>query len=172
MTKAATAKYQIQQIMSASPARLVAMLFDKAIMSLNEAIRAIEQGDIEARWRANGRAMEIVTHLLATLDMEKGGQIAANLEQLYVFMLRRMPDTDLQNSPVPAREVIGLLEPLRKSWHEVASRPAEAIAAATAAAATATTQPPAAPQKPASAPAPAKAKDEIIPPMTGIALSA
>lgn len=122
MTKNAADKYQVQQIMTASPARLVAMLFDKAISSLHEAIRAIEAGNVEARWRANGRAMEIVSHLWATLDMEKGGQIAANLDQLYKFMLERLPDVDLHNNPGPARDVIGLLEPLRKSWHTVASQ--------------------------------------------------
>ena len=72
MSKTAADKYKTQQIMTASPARLVAMLFDKAISCLNDAIRAIEAGDIEARWKANGRAMEIVHHLLVTLDMEKG----------------------------------------------------------------------------------------------------
>ena len=64
MAKTATEKYQTQQIMTASPARLVAMLFEKAISCLNEAIRAIEAGDIQARWKANSRAMEIINHLL------------------------------------------------------------------------------------------------------------
>lgn len=179
MSKTATNAYQTQQIMTASPARLVAMLFDKAISCLNEAIRAIEQNDVEARWRSNGRAMEIVNHLWATLDMEKGGEIAANLDQLYRFMLQRMPDTDLKNSPVPAREIISLLEPLRRSWHEVASRPADATAAAAAAAAPPAQPAPAAPAAAPTAkaaPKPAKPQDkpqeEILPPATGIALSA
>ena len=149
MTKSAADKYQVQQIMTASPARLVAMLFDKAINSLHEAIRAIEAGDIEARWRANGRAMEIISHLWATLDMEKGGEIAANLDQLYKFMLERLPDVDLHNNPGPARDVIGLLEPLRKSWHTVASQGGAKPAAVPA-------QPAAPAAQPASAqPAPA-----------------
>jgi len=149
MTKSAADKYQVQQIMTASPARLVAMLFDKAISSLHEAIRAIEAGDIEARWRANGRAMEIISHLWATLDMEKGGEIAANLDQLYKFMLERLPDVDLHNNPGPARDVIGLLEPLRKSWHTVASQGGAKPAAVPA-------QPAAPAAQPASAqPAPA-----------------
>jgi len=132
MTKNATNTYQTQQIMTASPARLVAMLFDKAISSLNEAIRAIDAGDVEARWRANGRAMEIVNHLWATLDMEKGGQIATNLDQIYQFILAKLPEVDMRNNPAAARDVIGLLEPLRRSWHEVANRTAAKPAPATA----------------------------------------
>lgn len=122
MAKTATEKYQTQQIMTASPARLVAMLFEKAISCLNEAIRAIEAGDIQARWKSNSRAMEIINHLLTTLDMEKGGDIAKNLDQIYRFMLARLPQVDINNNPAPARDVIGLLEPLRRSWQAVANQ--------------------------------------------------
>lgn len=122
MAKTATEKYQTQQIMTASPAQLVAMLFEKAIHCLNEAIRAIEAGDIQARWKANSRAMEIINHLLTTLDMDKGGDIAKNLDQIYRFMLARLPEVDMNNNPAPARDVIGLLEPLRRSWQAVANQ--------------------------------------------------
>jgi flagellar protein FliS len=122
MEKNASQKYQTQQIMSASPAKLVAMLYDRAIGCLEAAIRAIEAGEIEARCRANSKALEIIGHLCMTLDLEGGGQIAANLDQLYRFMLVRLPEVDLRNDPAPARDVIKLLEPLRRSWHRLAER--------------------------------------------------
>ena len=125
MPRNAADKYQVHQIMTASPARLVAMLYDKAISCLNEAIRAIETGDVEARWKANTRAIEIVNHLLTTLDMEKGGDISKNLDQLYRFMLARLPEVDMKNNPDLAREMIGLLDPLRKAWTVVADRGSE-----------------------------------------------
>ena len=108
--------------MTASPAKLVSMLYDKVTISLKEAITAIEAGEVEARWRANARAMEILSHMWSTLDVEKGGEIAQNLESLFSFMLARLPEVDLRNDPEPAREVIALLEPLRESWHELAKR--------------------------------------------------
>jgi flagellar protein FliS len=122
MSRSATQKYQAQQVVSASPAKLVAMLYDKAISCLQEAIRAIEAGEIEARWRANDRAMAIIAHLWMTLDREQGGEIAANLEKLYRFMLARLPEVDLHNNPGPARDAIHLLEPLRRSWHTLADQ--------------------------------------------------
>ncbi len=79
MTKAAADVYQTQQILTASPARLVATLYQAAITSLRRAIQAIEDGDVERRWRANKRAIEIIDHLAMTLDTERGGEIAANL---------------------------------------------------------------------------------------------
>jgi flagellar protein FliS len=155
-------KYQTQQILSASPAKLVAMLLDRAIGSLHEAVRAIEAGEIEARWRANERAIEIINHLWMTLDLEKGGEIAANLDRLYRFMLARLPEVDIHNNPGPARDVIGLLEPLRRSWHTVAERtkgPAP-VGQATPAGQSAAKRPGEEPPK----------SDEA--PVTGIALSA
>lgn len=121
--------------MSASPALLVAMLYDKAISSLKEATAAIANNEIERRWRCNVRATEIINHLLITLDMENGGEIAANLEKLYIYMLNRLPDIDLGNDPRPAKEVISLLEPFAKAWHTldeqgVAADPAKAAALA------------------------------------------
>jgi flagellar protein FliS len=118
-------KYQTQQVMTASPARLVCMLYDRAILSLKEAVAAIEAGQIEARWRANKRAADIIAHMWTTLDTERGGEIAANLADLFKYMLSRLPAIDLDNDPTPAQEVIRLLEPLRESWHKVANGEAE-----------------------------------------------
>lgn len=121
MDQKAAATYRTQEIMTAAPARLVAMLFDRAVASLNEAIEAIKLGDVERRWRANNRAIEIISHLAMTLDMEKGGQIAQNLDQLYRFLLIRLPQVDLRNDAKPAEEAIQILEPLRATWHELAA---------------------------------------------------
>jgi len=106
--------------MTASPARLVVMLYDRAIQSLNEAIKAIADGDIQRRWEANKNANEIITHLAMTLNFEEGGQIALNLNDLYRFMLRTLVNVDVRNDPQPARDVIKLIEPLRASWDQLA----------------------------------------------------
>jgi len=113
-------KYLNQQVMTASPAKLVSMLYDRAIMSLKDAVSAIEAGEIERRWKANARAIEIIGHMWSTLDREKGGEIAANLDSLFSYMLGRLPQVDFQNDPAPAQEVIELLKPLAQSWRDVA----------------------------------------------------
>ncbi len=133
MNKAGVATYQTQGILTASPARRVAMLYEAAITSLRKAIDAIEQGEIEARWRANQHAADIIEHLLMTLDFERGGEIAENLDRLYKFMIRHLIDVDLRNDPQPARDVIKLLEPLHRSWRELDRKIAAEGAAAMAA---------------------------------------
>ena len=66
--------------------------------------------------------MEIIGQMAMALDMEQGGEIASTLDQLYRFMLFRLPQVDLTNDPKPALDVINLIEPLRRSWHELADR--------------------------------------------------
>jgi flagellar protein FliS len=134
--------YLSQQLASLSPARRVAMLYDKAVASLKDAIQAIEAGDIQRRWSSNNLASQIIETLWATLDVERGGEIAANLERLYSFMLRHLSNVDMKNDAKAAQDVIDLLEPLRQSWHELA-RQTEAQARAA---------------MPASAPSPSRAE--------------
>ena len=116
----ATRHYQQQAIMTASPAQLVAMLYERAIKALHDATEAIQAGDIERRCTENKKAVEIIAHLAMTLDVERGGQIAENLQHLYRFMLQQLVNVDVRNDPKPARDVIALLEPLRDSWQELA----------------------------------------------------
>jgi flagellar protein FliS len=112
--------YGTQQVKGAPPVLQVAMLYERAIGSLQEAVAAIEAGDINKRWSANKRAMDIVTALMASLDGERGGEIAQNLDQLYTYLLRRLPMVDVRNDPAPAKEAIELLKPLCESWQQLA----------------------------------------------------
>ena len=133
MSQSVLHNYLTQQIMSASPAKLVAMLHDKAITSLQEAVAAIEESDVQARHNANRKAIDVIAHLWSTLDLEQGGEIAANLGRIYDYMIRRLADVDFKQDPEAAREIIALLGSLRKSWYElVETEPAtETPAAAT-----------------------------------------
>ncbi len=112
-------KFVTQQVMTAAPAKLVFLLYEKAITSLHEACNAIDTGEVETRWRANNRAIEIVSHLWSKLNMEHGGDISKNLGELFPYMITRLAGVDVNNDRAPAEEVIGLLEPLRDSWRDL-----------------------------------------------------
>ncbi len=117
--------YGPEQVMAADPVTLVAMLYDKAVLSLKAAVQAIHKDEIELRWQNSHRAREIINHLFMTLDLEKGGEIASNLEALYAYMLQRLLDVDVKNDARAAEDVIELLEPLRASWSELARTSAD-----------------------------------------------
>jgi flagellar protein FliS len=121
--------YATQAILTAPPSTLVVRLYEGAIHQLRKAIRCIEANDIKGRYTANRRAFDIIEHLMCTLNLEKGGQIADNLAQLYRYMMRRLIDVDVQNSAQAAEDVIALLDPLYQAWRkldqEIASRPGQ-----------------------------------------------
>ncbi len=119
MSQAATNKYFENQMMSASPVRMVVMVYDQAILSLSRVITAVEAGDIEGRWKANQNASECIWELMTAVDQEQGGDVASYLDRLYRFMIRRLLEVDIRNDASPARDVINLLEPLRESWREL-----------------------------------------------------
>ncbi len=116
---------QTERVITSDPATLVAMLYDKAVSCLKAAVHAIHSNEIETRWKNNHRAQEIINHLFMTLDLEKGGEIASNLEALYGYMLLRLPEVDVNNDARVAEEMIELIEPLRASWNELARSSAD-----------------------------------------------
>lgn len=122
--------YRLQRILTASPAMRVAMLYEEATRCLNEVIRAIERKDVKDRWAANNRAQMIIEYLRGTLNMEKGGEIAANLDRIYGHILATLHLVDVNNDAKPARDAIMLLEPLRTSWATLARQPGSATTAA------------------------------------------
>ena len=68
------------------------------------------------------RSASVSMALYGSLDEEHGGEITRNLSQLYMFCLRRLPRVDLKNDATPAQEALEILEPLAKSWRELAAR--------------------------------------------------
>lgn len=113
--------YTTQEIMNSDPVTLVAMLYDKAVHSLKASVWAIRDDQIETSQESNGQAIDVIRHLLMTLDMDRGGEIASNLEALYAYMLRRLTEVKTHNDTRAAEEVIELLEPLRYSWRQLAT---------------------------------------------------
>ena len=69
---------------------LLLLLFDGAIRFLGQALRALGREDRAGFAAAVGRANGVIGELAATLDQERGGEVAANLARLYEFMLRHL----------------------------------------------------------------------------------
>lgn len=122
MSRSAADVYKTQSIMTAPPAKLVAMCYDRTIMSLREAMRCIDSGNIQGRFDNATRAANIIAHLWSTLDMVQGGDVAKNLADIYSFAMRRLGDVNMNNDKQAATDVIALLEPLSKSWNQLANR--------------------------------------------------
>ncbi|MEJ5113087.1 flagellar export chaperone FliS [Erwinia billingiae] len=107
-------------VFSASPHQLVVLLFDGAISTLKKASILIEQGDIPAKGLAITKAINIISNgLRAGLDHEAGGDIAANLDDLYEYMTRRLLHANLHNDLATIAEVESLLVNISDAWKEI-----------------------------------------------------
>lgn len=114
-----TTRHQLDEMLTASPSRLVVMLYDEAIDALNTAAAAARSDDIETRCNAVNTGIEIVGLLYMTLDIERGGDVARNLGAIYAHIINRLPQVNLNRDPRIAEEAVGLLMPLRASWNEI-----------------------------------------------------
>lgn len=114
--------------MSASPHRLITMLFDGARAAIASARFHMEGGDIPAKGNAISKAIDIIVNgLNAALDHEAGGDIAADLAALYDYMARRLMQANLRNDEAVLTEVDGLLANIASAWAQIdeSSRQAE-----------------------------------------------
>ena len=114
--------YRQNQVHQASPIELVVLLYDKAITRLGDAIRCMQEGRVAEKGTAICHAVNIVTELHAVLDKDRGGEIAAKLDQLYTYMVQRLTVANYENDPKPMAEVAGLLEELQQGWKGLAQQ--------------------------------------------------
>ena len=126
------------------PSQLVVLMYDQALESLRAAIDAISEGEIEARCRATEEVAEIVHLLQQSLDMEEGGVVAQNLDQIYTLVITQLPVLNLRNDAKIAEDLIGVLTPLREAWAELDARIRHDVEEAEAAFMRAMSPPPAA----------------------------
>jgi len=116
---AQTAAYQQQSILTATPGKLVVMLYDGAVRFLKQAAAAMRD---ERRAQADERlrrADAIIEELQLTLDLD-AGEIASNLQGIYVFSRRHLNEARVERDPEKIDQVAGMLSELRGSWAQIA----------------------------------------------------
>ncbi|MCY1408876.1 Flagellar secretion chaperone FliS [compost metagenome] len=107
-------------VMSATPHRLIGMLFDGAQASIRAARLHMQGGDVAEKGKAISRAIDIVNQgLLAALDHERGGELAGRLEQIYDYVVRLLLQANLHNDEQRLDEAARLLEDIGSAWREI-----------------------------------------------------
>ncbi len=104
---------------TASPHKLVAMLLDGALGALAKAKGAIERNSIEERTSSLNKASEIVVSLKGSLDLEQGGEVAANLDALYDYMVSGILEANRNNDAEKVQEIMNLLLEIKQGWSEM-----------------------------------------------------
>jgi len=104
---------------AASPHKLIKLLIEGAIEKVQLARGHLERSEIQRKCEMVSWAMQIIDGLRGSLDMNAGGDIAANLDALYDYMLRRLLEGNLRNDVAALDEVVKLLNELRAGWNSI-----------------------------------------------------
>lgn len=104
------------KVYDAGPHRLVQIMFEGALARLTLARGVMARGDYEAKSKAIGSVVAIVGGLQDCLDMEKGGELATNLNALYDYIQRRLFRAGIDNDVAMIDEVRELLMLVKEGW--------------------------------------------------------
>jgi flagellar protein FliS len=107
------------EIEYADPHRLIQMLFEGALKRIAFAKGAMQRKQIADKGKFISQTIEIVGGLRASLDKEKGGDVAANLESLYEYIGRQLVVANLKDNEQILDEVSGLLSDVKIAWDAI-----------------------------------------------------
>ncbi|MCY1531908.1 Flagellar secretion chaperone FliS [compost metagenome] len=123
---AATALKQYQsvnvqaQVFDTTPHRLIQMLMEGGLGRLAQARGAMERGQVALKGELLGKTIAIIGGLREGLDLQKGGDIAENLDRLYEYMTGRLLEANVKDDIGLVEEVAGLLREIKSGWDGIA----------------------------------------------------
>ena len=115
--------YKAQSVQTASPGKLVLMLFDGYLRCTTAAVNSFEETDLTKKNEGINnnliKAQNIVTELQSSLDMSVPGELPGTLYRLYDYVLHQLQQANLQKKPEPIAEADKVIAELREAWAEM-----------------------------------------------------
>lgn len=115
--------YKAQSVQTASPGKLVLMLFDGYLRFTTAAKNAFKEEDLTKKNEGINnnliRAQNIVTELQSSLDMSVPGELPGTLYRLYDYVLHQLQQANLQKKPETIDEADKVINELREAWAEM-----------------------------------------------------
>ena len=113
-------EYQSNHVETADQKQLIVMLYDGAIKFLDKALLTIENyKKYDDANRNILRAQDIITELMVSLDMDRGGEIAENLLNLYSYMKKELLEANVKKEKKGVEQVIKMLRELKEAWEKM-----------------------------------------------------
>jgi len=114
--------YTQDNILAASPMRLVVALYEGAVGAVRQARQCLANEQIMERSKAVSKTVEILTELMVSLDRDNGGELSARLHRLYSYMQQRVLEAHTRQDDAPLAEVESLLATLLEGWRQAAAQ--------------------------------------------------
>lgn len=121
--------YQTVQVTTTDRGRLLLMMYEGAIKFLRQAKAGLEENDIAKFCRFLSKGQAIIAELMNTLDFEKGGSIARDLDRLYDFMLFYLTEANLHRDAQRVAKVVELLDTIYSAYKEIIEGEKKAVSA-------------------------------------------
>src|SRR5262245_33794413 len=116
-------RYRQDEVLTASPARLVVIMYDHLIANLRRAQLAASNENIEQYAESLNRVRDTVMELLVTIDSERGGDIARQLRWLYTFILSELATQNNLRDAKGLDRLANIVTELRTAFAAIASAP-------------------------------------------------
>jgi flagellar protein FliS len=111
-------KYQNTQVSTASSEQILILLYEGAILFSNQAMQAIKERNRVLKAEKITKVVHIISELNGSLDLEIGGEIAANLENIYNFMILELLAANVHDDKKRIAGVVEMLSELKDAWQE------------------------------------------------------
>jgi flagellar protein FliS len=115
--------YKEARVRTAGQGQLIVMLYDEAIKQLDAALQGLDSQTKKLDGVHNSviKAQDIITELIVSLDFERGGDLAKNLFNLYMFFNQQLMEGNVRKDPELLRGVRNFLVQIRDAWGNISN---------------------------------------------------
>lgn len=111
--------YKQNQILNASPKKLVVLLYDGCIKNMKLAELSIKENKLDQAHTALIKSQDIIAELASTLNKEQGGQVAQDLNDIYEYLMINLIEANRTKDVTIIQKNREMIEELREAWAEI-----------------------------------------------------
>jgi flagellar protein FliS len=111
--------YQRVQISGLNQKELIVMLYSGALKFINEGKNLILEKDINRTHEKLSKARDVFVHLLTTLNVEAGGELAEKLSSLYAYFIEKITMANVTKEIGELDDIIPLIQEIKESWEKI-----------------------------------------------------
>ena len=111
--------YRDFKIKNMNQRELIVFLFESALRLMEEGKERISAGDIPGTHEKLDRARNIFLHLLATLNLEAGGDFARKLSALYSYFIEKITMANVSHNANELDEIMPFITEIKEAWEEM-----------------------------------------------------
>jgi flagellar protein FliS len=116
---AATSAYRDNEVLSASPGRLIVIVYDYLLVSLRRASIAMDTKNVQLRIEALGHSSDALCELMGGLNLETGGRIAKDLNGLYAFFIAELIEIGRTHDAKKLAKIAAQITDLRNAFAQI-----------------------------------------------------